>query len=309
MRAQRRRHRCAAVARPNDDWRSELARQPATAASHRVRHTIGMLDDRGRWRGRPRRPAGGEHSARAYFKIKLGGDPDAMLRGCRVGVCSTRCRDYGDARRQRAIRRSRGALRDWSLGRPRRALQASRPSAALHRAADPRELTRAAAAAARSPPRFMIDEADEHSTPSRAPPSSASAACLQGLQGPLQVARQPRARAAETSARRRRFFMSAEDLTCQAGLAVQQDLALVACSASHMPSATAIITSTASATRRPPKRRRSRPRIPTSTRPRAAGSACASATAISLTGRCRTGLCRRRASRLVALSAAGATAT
>jgi hypothetical protein len=62
------------------------------------------------------------------------------------------------------------------------------------------------------------------------------------------------------------FFLSGEDLTTQAGLAVQQDLALVACSACRTSSAMAITSSTAS-----PAGPKARPapisrRIPTCTR-------------------------------------------
>ena len=89
---------------------------------------------------------------------------------------------------------------------------------------------------------------------------------LEILQGPLQVDRQRDARREMERGRRRAIFITGEDLTCQAGpCRAAGSRARRAASASPMPSATAIIMSTALARRRPPKRSASSPRIPIST--------------------------------------------
>ena len=75
----------------------------------------------------------------------------------------------------------------------------------------------------------IIDESDgELDTFVRARERGYAGRLVQDLQGPLQVDPQRRAlRAWNAQEGAARYFMSAEDLTTQAGLSVQQDLALV----------------------------------------------------------------------------------
>ena len=84
-------------------------------------------------------------------------------------------------------------------------------------------------------------------------------------------------RGLERAGRCARYFMSAEDLTTQAGCRVQQDLALVTCSAARTSSATATTMSTAWRRCRAPNSRPSWPRTPTCTTMTAARCASPSA--------------------------------
>jgi hypothetical protein len=94
----------------------------------------------------------------------------------------------------------------------------------------PRELSLATALPPNAPAPFLMDEAD--GTLDAFPRGRAlgwtgvsSKACKGVYKSLINRARCDRWNA---EAGKPRFFMSAEDLTCQAGLAVQQDLALVA---------------------------------------------------------------------------------
>jgi hypothetical protein len=205
------------------------SRQPLDRVA--VRHTVGMLD--------PLRDAGGlaeivaAYGCRA-FKIKLGGDPHAdaeRLREIdaellRLGV------DYRatvDANEQYADLASLAALcealeKDSTLaGAAERLLYIEQPL--------PRELaleTPLGTLADRFA--FIIDEADDHygafPQARRLGYRGISSKACKGIYKSLLNGARAQAWNAETG--EQRYFISAEDLTCQAGLAVQQDTALIA---------------------------------------------------------------------------------
>ncbi len=205
------------------------SRQPPTRVA--MRHTVGMLDPL-------EGPGGLEEIAAAYgcrhFKIKLNGDPradaarlaaiDAELR--RLGI------DYRatvDANEQYADLASLAALCDALetdaalAGLAGRLLYIEQPL--------PRELTLQTPLGALAERfAFIIDEADDRygAFPEalRLGYRGISSKACKGLYKSLLNG--VRAMAWNADAGEDRTFISAEDLTCQAGLAVQQDTALIA---------------------------------------------------------------------------------
>jgi hypothetical protein len=190
-----------------------------------VRHTVGLTDA---IEGRGGVADPNENSGARYFKLKLGGDPAAdCARLIRIGAqLATLPHDYSvtvDANEQYADLAALGELvdrldRDVAL-RPiaSRLLYIEQPM--------PRDVTR------QSPldtlgRDVIIDESDD--SYDAFPVAKAlgyrgiSSKSCKGLYKSIVNA----TRAAKWSADGESFFVSSEDLTCQAGLAVQQDLAL-----------------------------------------------------------------------------------
>ncbi len=191
-----------------------------------IRHTVG-LDDR-------IEGAGGvadakENAGARYFKLKLNGDPDADAdRLIRIGKeFAALPHDYKvslDANEQYADLTVLGALverldRDPAL-KPiaARLLYIEQPM--------PRDITRASPLGALASGNFIIDEADD--SYDAFPVARAlgyrgiSSKSCKGIYKSIVNA----TRAAKWSAKGEKYFVTGEDLTCQAGLAVQQDLAL-----------------------------------------------------------------------------------
>jgi len=190
-----------------------------------VRHTVGLTDT---IEGRGGVADPNENSGARYFKLKLGGDPAADCeRLTRIGEqLVTLPYDYSvtvDANEQyadlAALRELVDRLdRDVAL-RPiaGRLLYIEQPM--------PRDVTRLSPLGALGRD-VIIDEADESYDAFLAAKalgySGISSKSCKGLYKSIINA----TRAAKWSAAGERFFVSSEDLTCQAGLAVQQDLAL-----------------------------------------------------------------------------------
>jgi hypothetical protein len=191
-----------------------------------VRHTVG-LDDRVEG-------AGGvadtnENSGARFFKLKLNGDPDAdAARLTRIGnELATLSHDYRvtlDANEQYADLAGLGVLVD-RLDRDK-ALQPIAKKLLYVEQPMPRDITRASPLGTLAARDFIIDEADDSYD---AFPSGRtlgyrgiSSKSCKGIYKSIVNA----TRAAKWSAEGEKFFVTAEDLTCQAGLGVQQDLAL-----------------------------------------------------------------------------------
>jgi hypothetical protein len=210
----------------NDD---DIARFLASRKRRRrvaVRHTVG-LDD-------PIEGKGGvadanENAGARYFKLKLAGDPVAdAARLARIGEeLASLPHDYGvtlDANEQYADLNALGALAD-RLDRD----AALRPIAAKLSYIEqpmPRDITRASPLGALAKRDFIIDEADDSYD---AFPDARvlgyrgiSSKSCKGIYKSIVNA----VRAETWSAEGGSYFVTGEDLTCQAGLAVQQDLAL-----------------------------------------------------------------------------------
>ena len=191
-----------------------------------VRHTVG-LDDRVEG-------AGGvadenENAGARYFKLKLNGDPGAdAARLTRIGnELATLPHDYRvtlDANEQYADLAGLSALvdrldRDSALSPvAAKLLYIEQPM--------PRDITRASPLGALSARDFIIDEADNSydaflSARALGYRGISSKSC-KGIYKSIVNA----TRAAKWSGGRDKFFVTGEDLTCQAGLGVQQDLAL-----------------------------------------------------------------------------------
>ncbi|MBV9983945.1 hypothetical protein [Bradyrhizobium sp.] len=191
-----------------------------------VRHTVGLTDriegDGGL--GDPRAT-----SLARYFKLKLGGDPDAdSARLARIGRALAAlpydCHVTVDANEQYAELRALEVLvnrldRDAAL-RPvtDRLLYIEQPL--------PREIVRHSPLGSLARRDIIIDEADDCY-------DAFPVACALGYRGVssksckgLYKSIINATRAARWSAEGGRYFVTSEDLTCQAGLAVQQDLAL-----------------------------------------------------------------------------------
>ncbi len=191
-----------------------------------IRHTVGM-DDQIEGEGGVADVR--ENAGARYFKLKLNGDPDAdAARLIRIGnELATLPHDYSvtlDANEQYADLAALGALierldRDAAL-RPIAAklLYIEQPM--------PRDSFRQSPLGALARRDVIIDEADDSYD---AFPSGralgyrgiSSKSCKGIFKSVVNAAR-----AAKWSADGERFFISGEDLTCQAGLGVQQDLAL-----------------------------------------------------------------------------------
>jgi hypothetical protein len=191
-----------------------------------VRHTVG-LDD-------AIEGAGGvadisENGGSRYFKLKMNGDPDAdASRLTRIGnALQTLPYDYQvtlDANEQYADLAALGALvdrldRDAAL-RPiaSKLLYIEQPM--------PRDTTRHSVLGKLSSRNFIIDEADDSWDAFPAAQAlgyrGVSSKSCKGLYKSIVNA----TRAAVWSEQGVPYFISGEDLTCQAGLGVQQDLAL-----------------------------------------------------------------------------------
>jgi hypothetical protein len=191
-----------------------------------VRHTVGMDD---KVDGEGGVADARENSGARYFKLKLCGDPEAdAARLILIGKeLATLPHEYGvtlDANEQYADLDALGALvdrldRDDAL-KPivTRLLYTEQPM--------PREVTRRSQLGQLSRRDFIIDEADDSYDAFPAARAlgyrGVSSKSCKGLYKSIVNA----TRAAKWSAEGERYFISGEDLTCQAGLAVQQDLAL-----------------------------------------------------------------------------------
>ncbi|MBS0529632.1 MAG: hypothetical protein JSS22_09620 [Proteobacteria bacterium] len=191
-----------------------------------VRHTVG-LDDVIEGNGGVADPH--ENSGARYFKLKLGGDPETdaarLIRiGRELATLPYAVKVTLDANEQYADPAALGALvdrldRDDELAPiAQRLLYIEQPM--------PRDITRRSPLGALSRRDFIIDEADD----SYDAFPQARALGYRGISSKsckgIYKAMLNAARAATWSAAGERFFISGEDLTCQAGLAVQQDLAL-----------------------------------------------------------------------------------
>jgi hypothetical protein len=191
-----------------------------------IRHTVGLDDtvegDGGVADAR-------ENAGARYFKLKLSGDPAAdATRLARIGKeLDTLGYDYKvtlDANEQYADLAVLHALMDQldhdSALRPisSRLLYVEQPM--------PRDITRQSPLGSLAARGFIIDEADDSYDAFPAARAlgyhGISSKSCKGLYKSIVNA----TRAATWSASGEKFFVTGEDLTCQAGLAVQQDLAL-----------------------------------------------------------------------------------
>ena len=212
------------------DWSAWLAGlQPLRRIE--ARHTVGLLDEIEALHYAPDGlPASLRAAIERYghtrFKIKLGGDPAADLQRLRavLAVLDDSARDYRytvDGNEQYA---SLDALHELLAG-----LRTLRPPLYFEQPL-PRELSLATALPPGLSVPLLLDEADgtlDAFVRGRALGWSgvSSKGCKGVYKALINRARCERRNRAEGGTR---FFMSAEDLTCQAGLAVQQDLALAA---------------------------------------------------------------------------------
>jgi L-alanine-DL-glutamate epimerase-like enolase superfamily enzyme len=191
-----------------------------------VRHTVGLDDHI--------EGAGGvadhkQNSGARYFKLKLNGDPEAdAARLIRIGNELGKLRyDYQvtlDANEQYADLAALGALAD-RLDRDG-ALQPIAARLLYIEQPMPRDITRQSPLRNLSKRDFIIDEADDSydafPTAKSLGYRGISSKSCKGIYKSILNA----TRAQKWSAGGERYFISGEDLTCQAGLAVQQDLAL-----------------------------------------------------------------------------------
>jgi hypothetical protein len=191
-----------------------------------IRHTVG-LDDKVEGSGGV--ADGRENAGARYFKLKLNGDPEHdIARLTRIGrQLATLPQDYRvtlDANEQYADLAALRALvqrldRDSALAPiAGKLLYIEQPM--------PREITAQSPLGALGERDFIIDEADD--SYQAFPLARAlgyrgiSSKSCKGIYKSILNA----TRAAKWSAGGEKFFITGEDLTCQAGLAVQQDLAL-----------------------------------------------------------------------------------
>ncbi len=191
-----------------------------------IRHTVG-LDDKVEGVGGVADP--GENAGARYFKLKLNGDPEHdAARLARIGNELARLPyDYNvtlDANEQYAELSALGTL----VGRLD-CDSALTPIAAKLKYIEqpmPREIFRQSPLGALAHRDFIIDEADDSYDAFPAARAlgyrGISSKSCKGIYKSIVNA----TRAAKWSAGGERFFVSGEDLTCQAGLGVQQDLAL-----------------------------------------------------------------------------------
>jgi hypothetical protein len=191
-----------------------------------VRHTVG-LDDKVEGEGGVADLS--QNSGARYFKLKLGGDPEAdAARLIRIGKeLSTLPYGYSvtlDANEQYTDLNALTALVD-RLDRDR-ALQPIAANLLYIEQPMPRDITRQSPLCALSKRHFIIDEADDSYDAFPAAKALgyrgiSSKSCKGIYKSILNTMR-----AQKWSANGDRYFITGEDLTCQAGLAVQQDLAL-----------------------------------------------------------------------------------
>jgi hypothetical protein len=191
-----------------------------------IRHTVG-LDDQVEGQGgvADRRENAGAH----YFKLKLNGDQEAdASRLIRIGKeLATLPHDYRvtlDANEQYADLAGLSALVD-RLGRDS-ALKPIASKLLYIEQPMPRDITRQSPLGALGAGDFIIDEADDSYDAFPAARTlgyrGISSKSCKGIYKSVINA----TRAAKWSAENEKFFITGEDLTCQAGLGVQQDLAL-----------------------------------------------------------------------------------
>jgi hypothetical protein len=191
-----------------------------------VRHTVG-LDDRVEGKGGVADPK--ENAGARYFKLKLNGDLDAdAARLIRIGKeLATLPHDYKvtlDANEQYADLAALGELID-RFDRDS-ALQPIASKLLYIEQPMPRDIFRRSPLGALAASDFIIDEADDSYDAFPAARAlgyrGISSKSCKGIYKSVLNA----TRAAMWSGAGGRFFVTGEDLTCQAGLGVQQDLAL-----------------------------------------------------------------------------------
>jgi hypothetical protein len=191
-----------------------------------VRHTVGM-DDKVEGKGGVADPA--DNAGARYFKLKLGGDPLAdTARLIRIGKELDKLPyDYKvtlDANEQYADLAALGAL-VASLDHDS-ALQPIAAKLLYIEQPMPREIFRQSPLGGLTRRDFIIDEADDCYDAFPAAKGlgyrGISSKSCKGIYKSVLNA----VRAAKWSAGGEKFFITGEDLTCQAGLGVQQDLAL-----------------------------------------------------------------------------------
>jgi hypothetical protein len=191
-----------------------------------IRHTVG-LDDKVEGDGGVADAR--ENTGARYFKLKLNGDPDAdAARLIRIGKeLASLPRDYSvtlDANEQYADLAALSALVD-RLDRDN-ALQPIAAKLLYVEQPMPREVTRQSPLGALGERDFIIDEADDSYDAFPAARAlgyrGISSKSCKGIYKSIVNA----TRVAKWSADGEKFFITGEDLTCQAGLGVQQDLAL-----------------------------------------------------------------------------------
>jgi hypothetical protein len=191
-----------------------------------IRHTVG-LDDTVEGEGGVADAR--ENSGARYFKLKLSGDPVAdAARLARIGKgLDVLERDYKvtlDANEQYADLAALQALIDRLDHDP--ALRSISSRLLYLEQPMPRDVTRQSPLGSLAARGFIIDEADDSYDAFPAARAlgyhGISSKSCKGLYKSIVNA----TRAAKWSAGSERFFVTGEDLTCQAGLAVQQDLAL-----------------------------------------------------------------------------------
>jgi hypothetical protein len=191
-----------------------------------IRHTVG-LDDRIEGQGGV--ADGRENAGARYFKLKLNGDPEHDIGHLtRIGrQLATLPHDYRvtlDANEQYA---DLGALRALVDRLDRDGALAPIAGKLLYiEQPMPREMTGRSPLGVLAERDFIIDEADDSYQAFPAARTlgyrGISSKSCKGIYKSILNA----ARAAKWSADGEKFFITGEDLTCQAGLSVQQDLAL-----------------------------------------------------------------------------------
>jgi hypothetical protein len=200
------------------------ARRPLDRVA--IRHTVGLDDS---VEGEGGVADAKENSGARYFKLKLNGDPDAdAARLIRIGrELATLGHDYRvslDANEQYADLAALGALIDRL--EHDHALQPIAAKLFYIEQPMPRDITRSSPLGKLAGRDFIIDETDDSWDAFPAARGlgyrGISSKSCKGIYKAIVNA----TRAAKWSSGGENFFVTAEDLTCQAGLAVQQDLAL-----------------------------------------------------------------------------------
>jgi len=192
-----------------------------------IRHTVGLDDQVEGGKGGVADIK--ENSGARYFKLKLNGNPDSdTARLIRIGKeLATLSYDYSvtlDANEQYADLTALGALVDRLGGDS--ALEPIAAKLLYIEQPMPRDIFRQSPLGTLAAFDFIIDEADD--CYDAFPVARAlgyrgiSSKSCKGIYKSVVNA----TRAAKWSAGGEKFFITSEDLTCQAGLAVQQDLAL-----------------------------------------------------------------------------------
>jgi hypothetical protein len=218
-------------ARLSPDLRDDdIARFLALGDGHRpervaIRHTVGLDDT---IEGEGGVADAKENAGARYFKLKLGGDPDAdAIRLIRIGKELSTLRRYGvtlDANEQYADLAALNELVD----RLERDGTLAPITSRLHYIEQPmpRDVTRQSPLGALGRRNFIIDEADDSYDAFPAARElgyrGVSSKSCKGIYKSVVNA----TRVFTWNADGAEYFITGEDLTCQAGLAVQQDLAL-----------------------------------------------------------------------------------